>query len=73
MACIMAIRGGVELEINSREESGRNLNQQRMLFLSCPNASFAVVVFLASWREAPLGWGFAIAAAETDTACAAGF
>lgn len=59
--------------INSREESGSGLNQQRMLFLSCPNASFAVVVvvFQAAWRETPLGRGLAITAAEAGAGRAA--
>lgn len=37
-----------------KERTG-NINQQRMLFLMCPNVSFAVVVFQAAWKEDPQG------------------
>lgn len=45
-----------EQEISSKEESGRKLNPQRLLFTWCPNVSFAVVFQVAQeklpWVEA---------------------
>lgn len=46
------------LGFNGRGESERSENQERMLFHSCPNVSFAlVVVFQAAWRGDSPGSG----------------